>query len=532
MRGVSLTTASCLAGLVLVAPATAAPLAADSAKVYQSPRGEEVVVVMLKPPSDNKAVIRVTGSSSLLDGLVLPYEHSVEQGQEFFTTSWHGRSFSFVQAQGGPSWRWQLYVPGDLRTPHPLTYSEPLTRALQVGTVLALHESQRKDGSLQRFAAFDRAAEQAELEKELRATVAAAAKACGVAISFRVVWSTIDDETLKKYSINSYCSTPLDALAAMCKASKVASGLLTERVKEVSCGFAATTTLAVTGGVLEWKVDPEAISPEAFATKQLEAVELRAPAAPKAGEQPPWGDAHTLGQAVLLAHTGVCTDGKNHYVVTTPRAPGGGSLYYGDGKQLTRVELAKNLGSGDFFEPRYENPTAPKSFRGYDMRLISSVEFDEEKQTCGIRCGSRRTELKLLPAAAAAKLLTAASYLPPHNQYLPHALTRDDRGNYYYVDKGSTPETAKRFRLFVGPKGRLTLQRMINVVSDSQGEIFSTKSGDLRFIVGPQGRSSAWVKGTQRTELLALEIEDNMNLIWNELGVYAGEKRGTPCDAP
>ena len=82
----------------------------------------------------------------------------------------------------------------------------------------------------------------------------------------------------------------------------------------------------------------------------------------------------------------------------------------------------------------------------------------------------------------------------------------------------------------MGPKGNMKLQKMTNVVSDSQGEIFSTKTGDLRLIVGPGGTQSTWVKGAARTSLLAVPVQENLRMIWTELGVYAGEKRSNPCD--
>ena len=69
---------------------------------------------------------------------------------------------------------------------------------------------------------------------------------------------------------------------------------------------------------------------------------------------------------------------------------------------------------------------------------------------------------------------------------------------------------------------------MTNVVSDSEGDIFATKSGELRLVL--DRKESAWVKGKQRTALELLPLEDNVQLIYSELGVYAGEPLGTPCD--
>lgn len=521
-----------LAGGLLLAAAVsyAQPLSADSARVFKNGRGEEVTLVMLKPLAEGRAIIRMTGTASPLDGLALPYQRRVEGTHEYYTTEWRGRRFSFVQVDHRRGDRWELYVPGDLLHGRGVVFDERLSQSLQIGTVLALHASQVKDGTISRFAAFYRDTEQAEQEKSLRENVAEVDKACAAKLGWRVNWPSVSDATLKTYAISSFCSAPLTAMAALCKESKAAAALLAQRVKEVSCSFASSRLLTLTAGKLEWQVDPQAPNQDEFVRQTLEGIEISPPVAGKAGAELPWGDAHTLGQRIILAGTGVCTDKKNHYVVSSRARANNGYLYYGDGKQFTGVEVAGEFGGVNFFEPRFFDPSANADFRGKDYRLYSSVQFDSEKQTCSVRCGTRQTELSLLPADSASELLTSATFLPPRKQYVAHALTRDDTGIYYYVDKGSTPKTAQQFRLFVGPKGGMKLQRMTNIVSDSQGEIFSTKNGALRFIVGPQGKSSTWVQGTRRTELLAVPIAENWNMIWNELGVYTGERRGTPCD--
>jgi hypothetical protein len=70
--------------------------------------------------------------------------------------------------------------------------------------------------------------------------------------------------------------------------------------------------------------------------------------------------------------------------------------------------------------------------------------------------------------------------------------------------------------------------KMTNVVSDSEGDIFATRTGELRLVLDKN--ESYWVKGKARTALKLLPLEDNVRLIYSELGVYAGEPLGTPCD--
>jgi hypothetical protein len=259
-----------------------------------------------------------------------------------------------------------------------------------------------------------------------------------------------------------------------------------------------------------------------------------------AAEAPPWGKAENLGERMVLEKTAVCTDGKSHFVVVAPSEKQSKQIFYGDGKTLVRVPLPPWVLTGDnFFEPRFFAKTKNSNFRGLDMRLYASVDFDADKQTCSASCGERKTDLKILDADAKKALLGKATIEAPLQKRAPHRLARDDSGKYFYVDKGNTPETEKSFRLYVGPKGAMKLQKMTNAVADSEGEIFTTKSGSLRYVTDRQ-KPPTWIQGGKKTTLTVVPIEavdektgepiNNYQLIYNELGVYLGEKLGNPCD--
>ena len=257
-------------------------------------------------------------------------------------------------------------------------------------------------------------------------------------------------------------------------------------------------------------------------------------------EAPPWGKGETLGERMILEKTAVCTDGKSHYVVVAPSDKQLKQLYYGDGKTFVRVPLPPWVLTGeDFFEPRFFAPTKNSSFRGLDMRLYASVNHDADKKTCSVSCGSRTTPLSIVDEEAKRTLLGAGRYEPPLQTRAPHRLARDEEGRYFYVDKGNTPETEKSFRLYVGPKGAMKLQKMTNAVADTEGEIFTTKSGSLRYVTDRQ-KPPTWLQGKKKVSLTIVPIEsvdeksgepiNNYQLIYNELGVYLGEKLGNPCD--
>jgi len=260
-----------------------------------------------------------------------------------------------------------------------------------------------------------------------------------------------------------------------------------------------------------------------------------------AGEAPPWGKAENLGERMTLEKTGVCTDGKNHYVVVAPSEKQSTQLFYGDGKTFYRVPLPPWVLSGDsFFEPRFFAKTRNSNFRGLDMRMFASVDYDAKKGTCSASCGERKTDLTILGEdAKKALLMGKATFEPPRHKRAPHHLARDDGGRYFYVDKGTTSDSEKNFRLFVGPKGAMKLQKMTNAVADTEGEIFTTKSGSLRYVTD-RLNPPTWIQGGKKTTLTVVPIEgadpksdepiNNYQLIYNELGVYLGEKLGNPCD--
>ncbi len=226
----------------------------------------------------------------------------------------------------------------------------------------------------------------------------------------------------------------------------------------------------------------------------------------------------------------VCTDGKKHFVAIGPDEQRGNRIYYGDDKKLSLVDPRDgNMMGGDWFwDPRQYNKQNNSNLRGLDLRQYSHVDYSAEKKTCELTCGTRVVPLTILAATEASVILDKATFSEAPVIRMPHALARDQNAVYYYVDKGSTEETEHNFRLFVGKKGALKLQKMTDVASDSEGQIFATKSGSLKLILDKH--ESSWVEGSKVSALVLVPVEDNLRMIYTELGVYDGIKLGTPCD--
>ncbi|WP_164008530.1 hypothetical protein [Pyxidicoccus trucidator] len=250
---------------------------------------------------------------------------------------------------------------------------------------------------------------------------------------------------------------------------------------------------------------------------------------------PPWGKAQNLGQRMTLERTSVCTDGQGHYVVATSlREQSNFQLFYGDGSRFAQLPLAPNsiwTPPGAFLDPRFENPEANSNVNnsGFDLRPFSRVTVDRKANTCAVTCGRRTTPFTLMEPAQARALLLKAAYEANPQKFEPHALLRDAKGTYYLVERSTESSEQKGYRIFIGPRGRMKPQQMLNVVADSQGEIFSTRGGDLQLVLDRQ-LPSLWVVKKKRQKLRSVPVEENRLLIYNELGVYTGARLGTPCD--
>jgi hypothetical protein len=217
----------------------------------------------------------------------------------------------------------------------------------------------------------------------------------------------------------------------------------------------------------------------------------------------------------------ILSDGKKHYVALIPFDDGGWTnAYYGDGKSFYALRVIGSGANGresfdfTFWEPRVK------------ARFEAELSFKGGKYE--LQCDTRKTELTILPRSEAEPLIAGATFHKPLWRFHAFALARDDRGTYYYVDRQREPEDSLSFRLYSGPRGAVKPLKMVNVVSDSEGQIFSTKSGDLRLVL--DRHEAAWVKGKSRTTLVPLPIEDNAPLIYGDLGAYTGQRLGTPCD--
>lgn len=230
--------------------------------------------------------------------------------------------------------------------------------------------------------------------------------------------------------------------------------------------------------------------------------------------------ADTLDLGVNRDKLRVFTDGQRHYVVLVPFDFSGPGFFYGDGKQFYAQRGFGGGRNGDesfnrsFWDPRAEN------------RGQSIFQYANKKYT--LTCGARETVFQPLSQADGADLIAGARFHRPMWKRQSYWLARDDSARFYFLDRMREPQGNNEFRLFIGPKGALKAQKLTKVVSNTKGDIFSTKGGELHLI--SSSAESSWRSGRERLVLTTVPIEDNHVLVYTDLGVYKGEKLGTPCD--
>ena len=147
-------------------------------------------------------------------------------------------------------------------------------------------------------------------------------------------------------------------------------------------------------------------------------------------------------------------------------------------------------------------------------------------------CGNEGQQpVKPVAADKAKLLINKLQFLTSGIIRRPHLFARDDGGVYYYVDEISKAYGGQGFRVFVGKKGAMKQLPLTDVARDTAGEVYATKSGDVRFVIDNDDTkkdTAYWVKGDKKSPLSILDVDANSRIIWGELGVYSF--LGTPCD--
>lgn len=245
-----------------------------------------------------------------------------------------------------------------------------------------------------------------------------------------------------------------------------------------------------------------------------------APEAPAALAPTPAASLKPAELRTPLERLKVFTDGRGHYLAFEPFGEEiWTDVFYGDGRTFIRQRIVGSGGDAEagtfdvvFWEPRAPSPS------GRQVVLQGSK--------AELRCREMAIPLKAMPAPEALALLKKASFFAPTWPWRPWALACDEDFNYYFVDRQREPETSLNFRVFVGQQGQVKQQPLVRAASNSTGELLETKAGDFQL----QGSKASWKTAKGKVELTVMPVDENAALIYGELGAYAGQRLGTPCD--
>jgi hypothetical protein len=261
-----------LATALLLAPAAGrADSPVEPGRVYVGGDGVAVAVVPLKPRTDNKALVRVTGSGTPFDDKVMLYERENRDGGKVaYSTTYRGRSWYTITvpsaADGGSI---PIYLPG--RRDVSVKYDDKKSAELKTDDVWRAHQKQQADGTLKALAAFNRKEETAQHEKKLAAeTGADFAKKCGYKLPVTINWASFSDDDIKELSITSYCGDPIDTLARLCEDSAEAKRTITAAIKGFGCAMGPEMKLDLAGATLNWTTSRSGRNMGDFARKYLE----------------------------------------------------------------------------------------------------------------------------------------------------------------------------------------------------------------------------------------------------------------------
>ena len=208
------------------------------------------------------------------------------------------------------------------------------------------------------------------------------------------------------------------------------------------------------------------------------------------------------------------------YVVRPGKDP---KVFYGTAKLLYEQDVTGRSANGDAGTWSI-NTWAPR-IPGIKPGGVMLKEDGSFERWCDNKDNAGLTQVVGDKAKA---ILDKYSFLTEFTVRRAHLLARDDSGVYYYVDRLTKNHGGKGFRVFVGKKGAMKQLSLTDVASDTEGEVFSTKTGDLRLNSVASNKGVTWIKGEKRVGLTWLDVDANSAVIFSGLGIY--KFMGTLCD--
>ena len=208
----------------------------------------------------------------------------------------------------------------------------------------------------------------------------------------------------------------------------------------------------------------------------------------------------------------------------------GQRVFYSTGREKVFHDQLLEGGSGRNGDAWNVSVAAPRAAYPF-MGTIGRREDATFYKSCGVGADVTSTvELTEVTGDKAKDILDKWQFHTTSMVRRAYMLARDDRGVYYYVDVLRDIYGGAGHRVFVGKKGGLKQMALTDVTSDSAGDVFATKTGDLRLVRTNDAAdkpSAQWIRGEKKSELIYLDLYMNQPLIYRDLGLY--KTSGTIC---
>lgn len=241
-------------------------------KVFAGSEGESIAVIPLTtqgPKGEKQVLVHIQGTDSAFDGKpMLATINEQSRGANYIIQYRGDDYYVFVTRESSGSKNYELWVPGH-KNAIKVSFDDKRTQGLKSEDVYSQYEKLKKDGTLDKMAAFNRKERQDSQQGSFNELVKGMNDACGTRLSATIDWKSIPDDTLKKYSVSSYCGNPLEALRKLCE-TPVGKRIISAKVKSFGCQFGSELKLDVKAGAVSFTTQQDAANQEEFATQYFE----------------------------------------------------------------------------------------------------------------------------------------------------------------------------------------------------------------------------------------------------------------------
>ncbi|WP_426358168.1 hypothetical protein ACPUVO_17270 [Pseudocolwellia sp. HL-MZ19] len=226
------------------------------------------VHVVIAPTTDKKqALVKVTGINHEIDGITFLTDYKPHGSNNAYKYTYDGSERSLVSvSEGYRCCTYTLYIP-ETRDGTYLAKKEESNPSV-VAELKAEYEQKLSNGAQAKLAKFNREKHLDFQKKKITAANSEIDKQCGLKIETTVDWKAIDDKTLQKYAVGSFCAQVANEIASMCKSDKSFKSDI-DHINTIECQFTDKLKLRQNSKTLTFKTAPKAPNQSQFIESYL-----------------------------------------------------------------------------------------------------------------------------------------------------------------------------------------------------------------------------------------------------------------------